>query len=341
MRVLFLLGAGLSMLSNVASAQNTDCNILARDLVVKNYQSGFSDYAKLVYLYSLTQMDLKTSGEALNHSGKVGVGPISIGPGTWSSEKQDQLRSDLQKYVNIEQIKQSAASLTISSGDAGVSKDVENCMLGNGGLYVSLQDRGKNNAVAELMWTSYPGTKVVPIIESVTVIHGRVVGGQEWAKKGTKLNEKLKQRIAIERSDPKVDVSVIVNTLNAGSGEGYLPPSELPPPPPPQIVRGVIEGNTVFVGSGGKYAGGANPCPGAGRSAQSCVKPQHGGTIVAKSGTFHVISQNGGGTGVDLKSQRESPEEYCVTFFASTGACEAEVTINGAAAAIEEYTVER
>ena len=110
-----------------------------------------------------------------------------------------------------------------------------------------------------------------------------------------------------------------------------------PPPRPRQIVRKVIEGDKVFVGSGGKYAGGANPCPGAGRSAQSCVRPQHGGTIVAKSGNPHIISQNGGGTGADLKSQRESPQEYCVTFYASTGACEAEVTINGAAAAVEEY----
>jgi hypothetical protein len=338
MRVEVLLVAGLSMLPQIVKAQNTDCNVLARDLVVRNYQSSFSDYSKLIFLYSLTQMDLKTSQDALNHSGKVGVGPISIGPGTWSKEKQDQLRSDLQKFINIEQIKESAASLTISSGDPGVSKDVETCILANGGLYVALKNRGKNNAVVELMWTSYPGTKVVPVIESVSVIHGRIIGGQEWAKRGTKLNERLKQRIAIERSDPKADVSVIVNTLNAGSGEGYLPPSELPPPPPPKIVKAVIEGEKVTVGTGGHYEGGANPCPGANRKAISCVRPQHGGSIVAKSGKPHIYTQNGR---TDTQGETESPEQYCVFFHSATGACEAEDVITGAASATEEYAVDQ
>jgi hypothetical protein len=333
-----LLVATLSILPQIAEAQNTDCNVLARDLVVKNYQSGYSNYDKLVFLYSLTQMDLKTSQEALNHSGKVNVGPISIGPGTWGKEKQDQLRSELQKFINIEQLKQSTASLTISSGDPNVSKDVENCILGNGGLYVALKDRGKDNAVAELLWTSYPGTRVVPIVESVTVVHGRIVGGKEWAKKGAKLNERLKQRIAIERSDPKKDVSVIVNTLNAGSGEGYLPPSELPPPPPAKIAKKTIEGAQLEVGSGAHYDGGRNPgC--LGRQADACVTPQNGGKIVAGSGKPRIIVQSGN-AGIYEKQARESPEQYCVPFWANTGACQTPVYIKGVATAIEEYVVE-
>jgi hypothetical protein len=62
-----LLVVGLSFFPQIAEAQNTDCNALARDLVVKNFQSSWSDYSKLLYLSSLTTMDLKTSSEALGH----------------------------------------------------------------------------------------------------------------------------------------------------------------------------------------------------------------------------------------------------------------------------------
>lgn len=331
-----LIVAILSFLPQIAEAQGTDCNALARDLVTKTFQSNWSDYSKLLFLSSLTQMDLKSSSEALAHSGRVSVGPINIGPGTWNKEKQDQLRSELRKIVNIEQLRQSAASVTISSGDPAAARVVESCTM-SGGLFVALNDLGKETAVMELMWTSFPGSRVSATIESVIVVHGKIIGGSAFTKEGAELNDRLKQRVTIERSDPKQDLAVIVNTTNAGSAQGYLPPSELPPPRPPQIVRATIEGEQKLVGSGAQFDGHRNPgCQG--RVAESCVKPQHGGSIVPGSGRPKIISQ-AGRAGVQDGSGKESPQQYCVTFWASTGACETPVSISGVATAIEEYAV--
>jgi hypothetical protein len=326
---------GISLMPAVACAQNVNCNVLARDLVVKNFDSSWSDYSKLLFLSSLTQMDVKTSGEALTHSGQVSVGPIKIGPGDWSKQKQDELRTSLQKIVNIEQLRESAASVSIYSGDPNTAKVVSDC-LRSGGFYVTLNDLGTDYAVAELMWTNYPGGKIEAVIADVTVVNGKVYGSTKWATEGATLAEKLSQQITIQRDDPKKDVAIIVNTSNAGSSRGYLPPSVLPPPPPPKIVREVIEGTKVTVGTGGRYEGGRNPCPGANRQQQSCVRPQHGGIIVEKSGKPKIYSSNGR---TNTQNETESPQEYCVFFHSATGACEAEDVITGAASAVEEYAV--
>ena len=323
------------LLPEPAQAQGADCAQIARDLVVKNFQSSFSDYSKLLFLSSLTEMDLKTSGEALAHSGQVKVGPISIGPGTWSKERQDQLRSELQKIVNIEQLKESAASISMSSGDPETANVVKVC-LESGGLRVRLDDLGKDNAVLTLTWTTFPGMTTAAKIESVTVVHGKIIGGESFAKAGAQLTDRLPQKITIERSNPKEDLAVIVNTSNAGSAQGYLPPSELPPPPPPKILRMPIEGEQLTVGSGAQFDGFRNPGCQA-HEAQACVAPQHGGKIVAGTGAPKVIAQSGR-TGT--KDGIETPESYCVTLWANTGACETPVSITALARAIEEYTQE-
>ena len=245
-----IIFASFSLFPQIAEAQITDCNQLARDLVVRNFQSSWSDYSKLFFLSSLTKMDLQTSKDALEHSGKVSVGPISIGPGTWSKDKQDQLRSDLQKIVNIDQLIQSAASVSVSSGDPQTAKVVTDCFK-SGGLFVALKPLGNENAVVELQWTSFPTAKITAVIDNVTVVHGKIIGGSTWAKKGAKLNDRLTQRITIERSDPKRDLSVVINTSNAGSDVGYLPPSVLPPPPPPPVLRVAIDGEQKEAGLGG------------------------------------------------------------------------------------------
>lgn len=112
--------------------------------------------------------------------------------------------------------------------------------------------------------------------------------------------------------------------------------AEPAPPSPSKIVREVIEGNKVTVGTGGSYEGGRNPCPGANRQQQSCVRPQHGGVLVEKSGKPRIYSQNGR---TNTQNETESPQEYCVFFHSATGACEIEDVITGAASAVEEYTV--
>src|SRR5262245_47693590 len=111
------VAAGLLFLPPTAWSQGSDCNAPARDLVVNIFRSHWSDNSKLLFLSSLTQMDEKTAKEALDHSGRVSGGPINIGPGTWNKEKQEKLRSELQKIVNIEQLRRSAASISVSSGD--------------------------------------------------------------------------------------------------------------------------------------------------------------------------------------------------------------------------------
>ena len=334
-RIWVFLSAGLFLAPQIAMAQNTDCNQLARDFVVKNYTSSWSDYSKLLFLFSLTQMDLKTSKEALDHSGQVGVGPISIGPGTWNSEKQNQLRSDLQKIVNVEQLRESAASVSLYSGDPGAAQVVQDCLGKTGGLFVGLHDLGPNNAVIEMQWTPFPAAGNSATIDNVTVIHGKIMGGANWAKSGAKLNARLPQRITVKRDDPKLDLAAIVNTANAGSAQAYLPPKELPPPP--KMIRDPIEGTQVEVGSGGRYDGDRNP--GCQRhELDSCVTPKHGGTIVPGSGKPKTIAQSGNAGAIN---GRESPQEYCITFWANTGACETPVYIKGVATAIEEYPADK
>jgi hypothetical protein len=50
--------------------------------------------------------------------------------------------------------------LTISSGDPEAGKAIEACIFSNGGLYLSLADRGKDTAVLKMAWASYPGAKL-------------------------------------------------------------------------------------------------------------------------------------------------------------------------------------
>jgi hypothetical protein len=328
--------AGLSFLLGPAEAQNTDCNQLARDLVTKSYSAGSSDYYMLLFLSSLTQMSEESAKDALAHSGQVAVGPIKIGPGTWNKDTQKDLKSKLEKIINIEQIKQSAASISMSSGLPDAAKPIESCIASNGGFYVSLNDRGKETAILEMMWTSYPGTKLKPVIESVTIVHGKVIGGSAYTNRGAQLDERMMQRVTIERTDPKKDITAVVNTLNAGSNEAYLPPSELPPPPPPKVIRELVQGNPMDVGSGARYDGDRNPGCRA-HEAAACVTPKHGGKLVPGSGGVNLTNKT---DRAGYKDPIENSQQYCVTFWANTGACQTPVYIQGAATAIEEYTVD-
>jgi hypothetical protein len=328
-RALALLIATLPFLPQFAEAERADCNALARTQVLQAFQSSWSDNSKLLFLSTLAQSEFLIAKEALDRSGKVSVGPLSVSSGTWTKEKQDQLRSELRKIVNVEQLRQSAASVVIFSGDPVSSKLVENCLAG-GGLYLTLSDIGNSTAVIDLMWTSYPGSKPSAKIDSVTVINGMIIGGGSFSKEGAELQDKLKQRITIQRPEANKELAVIVNTKDAGSAQAYLPPFDLPPPPTTNVL---IEGEPILVGSGAQFDGGRNPgCQT--HEAQTCVRPKNGGKIVPASGKPRIINQSGRS---GFKDARESPQEYCVTFWASTGACETPVFIRGLATAIEEY----
>lgn len=339
-----LIVIGLSVAPQTVQAQfQTDCNQLAREFVVKRYQAGWSSYSQYLFFSLLTQVDVEKGKEALKHSGEVAFGPLKIGPGTWDRDKQNELRKELTKVVSIENLNQSAAAVTISSGDSEAARSVDACITVNGvahgGLFGTLKDYGKDTAAFDIMWAAPPGgvVKQPPTIKSVSIINGRVVGGDD--NKGAPLPDRLMQAIVIERSDPLKDLTVIVNTEGAGRVAGYLPPSALPPTP--DMVRVPIESvssptapSPVEVGSGGKYEGGRNPCPGSNRSKEICVYPQHGGKLVKGSGKPRKITHNGN---VGTSDAKETEDSYCVTFWAATQACEAENLIVGVATAVEEY----
>ena len=316
----------------------TDCNQLARDLVQRNYASMRSDYSKLLFLSMLTQMSVQQGQETLNHTGNVSVGPIKIGPGTWNDDKKNELRTELTKIVDIASLTQSSASVVSSSGDPNAEQAVEACIranaVANGGLFATLSDRGTDIAVLEVMWASAPreATRKVTISDvTVDPAHGRTIGGT--AGRGTVLHDRLSQNFQIKR-DPTKDLLVTLNLREGGSVEAYLPPSVLPPPP--KFARVTIQGNiTGVIGSGGHYDGDRNPGCQA-HAATSHVAPKNGGKIVRGSGKPQIISQVGrGGT----SDERETEDEYSVTFWTSTTACENETTINGVATAVEEYPV--
>ncbi|WLB62589.1 hypothetical protein QIH96_39885 [Bradyrhizobium japonicum] len=332
-----LLIAGLALVPQAVQA-DTDCNQLARDIVRKDFRSSWSEYSKLLFLSMLSQMTVQEGQEALNLTGEVSVGPIKIGPGSWNEQKKNELRMELQKYVRIESLTQSAASVVSSSGDSNAEQAIEACIQANsvakGGLFATLKDKGKDTAVFEVIWASAPGagTKTATI-EDVTIDpeHGRIIGGN--AKKGAVLHDRLGQNVQIKRN-PTKDLLVTLNLKQGGAVDAYVPPAVLPPPP--TYARVMIQANpTGLIGSGGRYDGDRNPGCQA-HSAESCVKPQLGGKIVKGSGKPFLVSQNGrGGT----SNEKESEDRYCVTFWTATTACENVTTINGYASAVEEYLV--
>ena len=198
-----LLIAGLSLVPQIVQAQ-TDCNQLARDIVKKDFQSSWSEYSKLLFLSMLSQMSVQEGQEALNHTGEVSVGPIKIGPGSWNDEKKNELRTELQKYVRIETLTESAASVVSSSGDPNAEQAIQACIQANsvakGGLFATLKDKGTDSAVFEVLWASAPGGAAkTATIGDVTVDpdHGHIAGGS--AKKGAILHDRLSQNVQIKK----------------------------------------------------------------------------------------------------------------------------------------------
>jgi hypothetical protein len=74
------------------------------------------------------------------------------------------------------------------------------------------------------------------------------------------------------------------------------------------------------------------------RSATGCVEPQHGGNLVLGSGGVADLLQNSP-TRASYKIVTNTPQQICVEFFASTGACETEIYIQGTVTAVEEFEV--
>jgi pimeloyl-ACP methyl ester carboxylesterase len=106
--------------------------------------------------------------------------------------------------------------------------------------------------------------------------------------------------------------------------------------PPPRVTQKQVSGSPMNVGSGAQYDGYRNPGCQA-HEATACVTPQRGGKLIPGSGKVIVTDQSGR---AGFKDPIENSHQYCVTFWAATGACETPVFIKGYPTAIEEYTVE-
>ncbi|MDF0584956.1 hypothetical protein [Bradyrhizobium yuanmingense] len=334
--VRWIVLAGICLFASPAFAQTTDCNELARDNIVAKTEWQRTDYGKLLFLSRLTQMDVNSGAEALKHSGQVAVGPIKIGPGTWSKERQQTLRSELDKFVSIDQLTNSAASMMVSSGDAVVAKVVSDCIEKAGGLKLTAKAVGTETAIVDMMWIPFPGGGAkAAALEDFTIVGAAVQGGVAYTKKGASLQDRIQRSVTLNRKDPKKDLTVVVNT-SFGSKNAYLPPAILPAPPPKgKLTTTVEDEDTVAITSGG---GGRGPYCQLRKSKETCAKPKNGGKLVTGSGRPAISTSNGEtNRHVGWTPTQDTPERYCGVFWASTTACEVQVGISGRATATEEY----
>jgi hypothetical protein len=104
-------------------------------------------------------------------------------------------------------------------------------------------------------------------------------------------------------------------------------------PPPPTATRAAIVNPSVArITSGGTSDGHSPFCQR--RSVQQCIVPTHAGKLVKDTGsvTNEVRVGRAGWSVV-----KDTPEQVCIEFWAATGACETEVSIQGQATAVEEF----
>lgn len=97
----------------------------------------------------------------------------------------------------------------------------------------------------------------------------------------------------------------------------------------PKTAR--VFGSVVTISSGGTDASFCTP-----RAVVSCVTPEHGGTLVPRSGNavdIKVTDQARASWNV----VRDGPHEICVEFRVFTAACEMRNTLTGRASAVEQY----
>jgi hypothetical protein len=101
----------------------------------------------------------------------------------------------------------------------------------------------------------------------------------------------------------------------------------------PKVSRSAtINSKITRVTSGGTSDGHSPACQG--HSATACVTPQRGGRLVP--GTGSVANEvRVGRAGWTVTT--DTPEQICIQFWAATGACETEVSVQGQVTAVEEF----
>jgi hypothetical protein len=97
----------------------------------------------------------------------------------------------------------------------------------------------------------------------------------------------------------------------------------------------VIKPAVARITSGGTSDGHSPFCQK--RSVQQCVTPERGGHLVPGTGSVtNEVRVGRAGWSVT----KDTPEQICVEFWAATGACETEVSIQGQATAVEEFVTQ-
>lgn len=110
-------------------------------------------------------------------------------------------------------------------------------------------------------------------------------------------------------------------------------PKPAPPlQPPSRSTQVTVFGSVVRTTSGGTSDGKSRFCQK--QSVQSCARPEHGGSLISGSGRPVDVSATGQ---VGSSIVVDSPSAICAEFWASTTACETEVSIQGRVAATEKF----
>jgi hypothetical protein len=137
--------------------------------------------------------------------------------------------------------------------------------------------------------------------------------------------------------DPQVDYPIppgsepVVTLIVVAADKGPTKPPVTPPPPPTSRAA-IVNTAVARITSGGTSDGHSPFCQR--RTVNQCVVPTHGGKLVKNTGSVtNEVRVGRAGWSV----AKDTPEQVCIEFWASTGACETEVSIQGQATAVEEY----
>lgn len=139
--------------------------------------------------------------------------------------------------------------------------------------------------------------------------------------------------------DPQVNYPIpagsepMVTLIVIPIDKGPTKPAVAPPPPPATSRAAIVNATVARITSGGTSDGHSPYCQR--RSVQQCVAPTHGGKLVQNTGSVtNEVRVGRAGWSVT----KDTPEQVCIEFWAATGACETEVSIQGQATAVEEYS---
>jgi hypothetical protein len=105
-------------------------------------------------------------------------------------------------------------------------------------------------------------------------------------------------------------------------------------PKPKKTIQARVQSSQLFrITSGGTSDGHSPFCQP--RTVRGCVLPQHGGRLVPGSGNVVDLQRNSDRGKFQLAIK--TPDQICMDFMSSTGACETEIYVQGYVSAVEEF----